>query len=99
MLITNKTQLKKRTSTSSRGNLVNLWYVRAAIEQKLGLKLKLRQVAQYLYEEGLLTLSQADTAIFYCYNYSVFFDDSRKIKLKLEEEPKDLTILINTPTN
>ena len=41
--------------------MINLVYIRAAIEANTGIRLKLPEVRQYLLEEGLITPKQADT--------------------------------------
>lgn len=53
---------------TTKRRMFNLLYIRAAIEQKTGIKLRLKQVADYLVELGLITKSEAITAIFYGYD-------------------------------
>jgi hypothetical protein len=47
--------------------MLNLVYIKAAIEAKTGIRLRLKQVAQYLVEEGFITKDQANKAVFYSY--------------------------------
>lgn len=41
-------------------NMINLVYIRAAIEANTGIRLKLPEVRRYLVEEGLITPKQAE---------------------------------------
>lgn len=47
--------------------MLNLVYIKAAIEAKTGIRLRLKQVAKYLVEEGFITKDQANKAVFYSY--------------------------------
>ena len=40
--------------------MINLYYIRAAIEANTGIRLSLSEVRTYLVEEGLITQRQAD---------------------------------------
>lgn len=47
---------------------VNLHYIKAAIKERTGLTLTLREVAQYLVSEGLITDAKAKQALNFSYN-------------------------------
>lgn len=46
---------------------MNVYYIRAAIENSTGIRLSLPKTVQYLEEEGLISKAQARKAIFYGY--------------------------------
>lgn len=56
---------------SKNSEIINLNYIRAAIEAKTGIRLKLQQVRQLLIEEGLITQKQAK-------KYAPIFNDYRE---------------------
>lgn len=47
--------------------MINLVYIKAAIEAATGVRLRLKDVGKYLVEEGLITKDQAAKAVFYGY--------------------------------
>jgi hypothetical protein len=51
---------------------MNIIYIRAAIEEATGIKLKLEEVKEYLLSEGLVTEAKAKHLIFR--GYSEFYD-------------------------
>jgi len=57
--------------------MINLVYIRAAIEANTGIRLSLPKVRQYLLEEGLITKRQAedDARIFTGYG-DLYWDDT-----------------------
>jgi len=73
--------------------LINLVYVRAAIEQATGIRLSLEKTRQYLVEEGLITPKQAKTEATIFRGYSDFYeDDSCYASSKEQIEPEIISI-------
>lgn len=68
--------------------MINLHYIRAAIEAATGVRLTLPEVRTYLLEEGLITQKQAeeDAAIFTGYGDLYEFDDASKYREDLDLE-------------
>lgn len=66
--------------------VINLIYIRAAIEANTGVKLSLEQVRQYLVEEGLISQRQAQTKAPIFNGYAEYFasDD-----FAIEDKPSD----------
>lgn len=62
--------------------MINLYYIRAAIEANTGIRLSLSEVRTYLLEEGLITQRQADedAKTFTGYNEMFAFDDASRTK-------------------
>jgi len=54
-------------STPLANKMINLVYIKAAIEANTGLRLRLKQVAKYLVEERLCTPEQANRALYFSY--------------------------------
>ena len=69
--------------------MINLYYVRAAIEANTGHRLSLPRVRELLLEEGLITQKQADEEAKIFTGYDEFFDrdsaDTREEPLDVEE--------------
>ena len=63
-----------RSFVSSKSNSINLIYIRAAIQAATGVTLTLKEVRQYLLEEGLITPSQAKKEATIFRGYSEFYD-------------------------
>ena len=53
---------------------VNLYYIRAAIEEATGIHLSLEKTRQYLVEEGLLTQEEADKYAKIFTGYDEFYE-------------------------
>lgn len=60
--------------------MINLYYIRAAIEANTGIRLSLSEVRTYLLEEGLITPKQAeeDARAFTGYGEMFAFDDASR---------------------
>jgi hypothetical protein len=60
--------------------MINLHYIRAAIEANTGIRLSLAEVRTYLLEEGLITPKQADedAKTFTGYGEMYTFDDASR---------------------
>lgn len=68
--------------------VINLIYIRAAIEANTGVKLSLEQVRQYLVEEGLISQRQAQTKAPIFNGYAEYFaSDDFAIEDKPSERP------------
>ena len=61
--------------------MINLYYIRAAIEANTGIRLSLSEVRTYLVEEGLITQRQADeeAKTFTGYSDMFTFDDASRV--------------------
>jgi len=61
--------------------MINLYYIRAAIEANTGIRLSLSEVRTYLVEEGLITQRQADeeAKTFTGYGDMFTFDDASRV--------------------
>lgn len=57
---------------------INLTYIRAAILENTGIRLRIRTVADYLVEEGFITRDQANKAVFD--GYESFSPDNNNMK-------------------
>lgn len=66
--------------------VINLIYIRAAIEANTGVKLSLEQVRQYLVEEGLITQKQAQTKAPIFSGYAEYFASD---EFAIEDNPSD----------
>ena len=78
-----------RSILSSQPNSINLIYIKAAIEAATGVSLKLKEVRQYLLEEGLITPTQAKKEATIFRGYSEFYDQDYG-EISEEQEPKEL---------
>ena len=56
-----------------KSRMINLVYIRAAIEANTGIRLTLEKTRQYLLEEGLITQKQADEDAVIFTGYGDFF--------------------------
>tara|TARA_R100001510_G_C7648190_1_gene205490 strand:+ start:1239 stop:1532 length:294 start_codon:yes stop_codon:yes gene_type:complete len=61
-------------AVTSPTNSINLIYIKAAIEAATGVSLTLKEVRQYLLEEGLITPKQAKKEATIFRGYSEFYD-------------------------
>ena len=61
--------------------MINLYYIRAAIEANTGIRLSLSEVRTYLVEEGVITQRQADeeAKTFTGYSDMFTFDDASRV--------------------
>ena len=68
--------------------MINLHYIRAAIEAATGIHLTLPEVRTYLVEEGLITQRQADedAALFTGYGDLFEFDDASTYREEFDPE-------------
>ena len=68
--------------------MINLHYIRAAIEAATGIHLTLPEVRTYLLEEGLITQKQADedAALFTGYGDLFEFDDASTYQEEFDME-------------
>lgn len=88
----------------------NIVYIRAIIEAETGIRLSLKQTVAYLYQEGMITKSEAKTAIFPGYNAlygasidkNVIDDDSKlfdKSMIPVDKVADDWPSLITLPSD
>ena len=88
----------------------NIVYIRAAIEAQTGIRLSLKQTVAYLYQEGMITKSEAKTAIFPGYSAlygtsidkNVIADDSKlfdKSMIPVDKVTDDWPGLVSLPTD
>jgi hypothetical protein len=74
---------------------VNLYYIRAAIEARTGIRLTLKEVRKYLVEEKLLTPAQARKFAQVFVGYRDFYEDYTGIGyVAPPEDPEELCSLI-----
>ena len=68
--------------------MINLHYIRAAIEANTGIHLSLAEVRTYLLEEGLITPRQAveDARLFTGYDEMFTFDDASRSKEDFDQD-------------
>lgn len=68
--------------------MINLHYIRAAIEYNTGIRLSLSEVRTYLLEEGLITKRQAeeDAQLFTGYGELFEFDDASRYVEEFDPE-------------
>lgn len=68
--------------------MINLHYIRAAIEYNTGIRLSLSEVRTYLLEEGLITPKQAeeDARLFTGYDELFEFDDASRYVEEFDPE-------------
>ncbi len=67
--------------------MINLYYIRAAIEANTGIRLSLSEVRTYLVEEGLITQRQADeeAKTFTGYGDMFTFDDASRVTEEFDQ--------------
>jgi hypothetical protein len=68
--------------------MINLHYIRAAIEANTGVRLKLERVRELLFEEGLITKKQYDEQAvpFYGYGDLYYSDVAETFSYELDTE-------------
>jgi len=74
--------------------LINLIYIRAAIRERTGQELSLEAIRDLLFEEGMITNSQAQNRDLIFRGYSEYFE-TEEASIKMEDPnpfiPKELT--------
>ena len=69
---------------------MNIWYIRAAIEEATGIRLTLEETVRYLVEEGKVSRAKAKNLIFP--GYSSFYKPIDKEKQEITVLPVDRII-------
>jgi len=83
---------KSKFTKSEPTQVINLLYIRAAIEAKCGTRLPLERIRQLLVEEGLITPAQAKQHAEPFRGYGEFYEfedytTSKELPLSQEDEP------------
>ena len=70
----------------------NIYFIRAAIEDALNIRLTVEETADYLVSEGMLTRKKADSLIFK--GYKIFYPDDPM--LNDDDKEPDLVEMVNS---